>query len=178
MEWRSTYPLLEDAGLETWAIDILGWGFSDLGFVCFSSLKYKFTLQQKYYFLEFVIYLSYSIVPVLERLPPCNAASKRYHLYQVRIVCTAPCDASLYNSSTDFCTAMYVTALEDSHQKTHDTSWTKPWCCSCHRLCSQFSWSCMSFHSLQLSTFTKFFFLICSPYFDIYCNWEMDSVSF
>lgn len=25
------FPLLEEAGLETWAVDILGWGFSDLG---------------------------------------------------------------------------------------------------------------------------------------------------
>lgn len=47
LEWRGTYPLLEEAGLEAWAVDILGWGFSDL-----------------------------------ERLPPCDAASKRYHLYQ------------------------------------------------------------------------------------------------
>ncbi|CAA7039325.1 unnamed protein product [Microthlaspi erraticum] len=31
LEWRYTYPLLEEAGLETWAFDILGWGFSDLG---------------------------------------------------------------------------------------------------------------------------------------------------
>jgi hypothetical protein len=31
LEWRYVYPLLEDAGVETWAIDILGWGFSDLG---------------------------------------------------------------------------------------------------------------------------------------------------
>ena len=23
--------MLEEAGLETWAVDILGWGFSDLG---------------------------------------------------------------------------------------------------------------------------------------------------
>lgn len=30
LEWRCTYPLLEEAGLETWAVDILGWGFSDL----------------------------------------------------------------------------------------------------------------------------------------------------
>ncbi|GAA0184920.1 serine protease [Lithospermum erythrorhizon] len=30
LEWRCTYPLLEEAGLETWAIDVLGWGFSDL----------------------------------------------------------------------------------------------------------------------------------------------------
>ncbi|RVX02633.1 putative hydrolase YugF [Vitis vinifera] len=30
LEWRYTYPLLEEAGLETWAVDILGWGFSDL----------------------------------------------------------------------------------------------------------------------------------------------------
>lgn len=31
LEWRYTLPLLEQAGLETWAVDILGWGFSDLG---------------------------------------------------------------------------------------------------------------------------------------------------
>ncbi|XP_044467641.1 uncharacterized protein LOC123197407 isoform X2 [Mangifera indica] len=47
LEWRSAYPLLEEAGLEAWAVDVLGWGFSDL-----------------------------------EKLPPCDAASKRYHLYQ------------------------------------------------------------------------------------------------
>ncbi|GER51478.1 alpha/beta-Hydrolases superfamily protein [Striga asiatica] len=31
LEWRCTLPLLEEHGLETWAIDVLGWGFSDLG---------------------------------------------------------------------------------------------------------------------------------------------------
>ncbi|KAL5197653.1 hypothetical protein ABZP36_001165 [Zizania latifolia] len=30
LEWRSTYPLLEAAGLEVWAVDVLGWGFSNL----------------------------------------------------------------------------------------------------------------------------------------------------
>ncbi|KAF6171393.1 hypothetical protein GIB67_009534 [Kingdonia uniflora] len=30
LEWRCTYPLIEKAGLVTWAVDILGWGFSDL----------------------------------------------------------------------------------------------------------------------------------------------------
>ncbi|XP_047078237.1 uncharacterized hydrolase YugF-like [Lolium rigidum] len=30
LEWRYTYPLLEEAGLEAWAVDVLGWGFSDL----------------------------------------------------------------------------------------------------------------------------------------------------
>ncbi|XP_072971242.1 alpha/beta hydrolase domain-containing protein VTE7-like isoform X2 [Typha angustifolia] len=30
LEWRYMYPLLEDAGVEAWAVDILGWGFSDL----------------------------------------------------------------------------------------------------------------------------------------------------
>lgn len=30
LEWRRAYPLLEEACLETWAIDVLGWGFSDL----------------------------------------------------------------------------------------------------------------------------------------------------
>lgn len=48
LEWRYTYPLLEQAGLETWAVDILGWGFSDL-----------------------------------EKLPPCDVATKREHMYQL-----------------------------------------------------------------------------------------------
>ncbi|XP_042453270.1 uncharacterized hydrolase YugF-like isoform X1 [Zingiber officinale] len=30
LEWRYSYPLLEDAGINAWAVDILGWGFSDL----------------------------------------------------------------------------------------------------------------------------------------------------
>ncbi|CAL9081205.1 unnamed protein product [Musa acuminata var. zebrina] len=30
LEWRYSYPLLEGAGIDTWAVDILGWGFSDL----------------------------------------------------------------------------------------------------------------------------------------------------
>ncbi|KAF1869276.1 hypothetical protein Lal_00020953 [Lupinus albus] len=30
LEWRYAYPLLEESGFETWAIDILGWGFSNL----------------------------------------------------------------------------------------------------------------------------------------------------
>ncbi|XP_021718396.1 uncharacterized protein LOC110686124 [Chenopodium quinoa] len=30
LEWRCVYPLLEEAGTECWAVDILGWGFSDL----------------------------------------------------------------------------------------------------------------------------------------------------
>ncbi|XP_057810753.1 alpha/beta hydrolase domain-containing protein VTE7 isoform X2 [Salvia miltiorrhiza] len=29
-EWRYGLPLLEEAGFETWAVDVLGWGFSDL----------------------------------------------------------------------------------------------------------------------------------------------------
>ncbi|KAL9260483.1 Alpha/beta hydrolase domain-containing protein [Drosera capensis] len=56
LEWRFVMPLLEEAGLESWAVDILGWGFSDLG-----------------------------KSPVLERnsrRPSCNVASKRSHLYQ------------------------------------------------------------------------------------------------
>ncbi|CAM6098999.1 unnamed protein product [Calypogeia fissa] len=28
LEWRRLYPLLEAGGVETWAIDVLGWGFS------------------------------------------------------------------------------------------------------------------------------------------------------
>ncbi|RZR78517.1 hypothetical protein BHM03_00003912 [Ensete ventricosum] len=33
LEWRYSYPLLEGAGIDTWAVDILGWGFSDLQMV-------------------------------------------------------------------------------------------------------------------------------------------------
>jgi hypothetical protein len=42
LEWRYTYPLLEEAGLEAWAVDILGWGFSNLGMpshICCMSLE-------------------------------------------------------------------------------------------------------------------------------------------
>ncbi|KAK3032565.1 hypothetical protein RJ639_036804 [Escallonia herrerae] len=41
LEWRGSYPLLEDAGLEVWAVDILGWGFSDLEILpsCSASSK-------------------------------------------------------------------------------------------------------------------------------------------
>ncbi|KAL4652860.1 hypothetical protein ACB092_01G261800 [Castanea dentata] len=63
LEWRCTYPLLEEAGLEVWAIDVLGWGFSDL-----------------------------------ERLPPCDAASKRHHLYQVEKLVLI--NASVYAEGT------------------------------------------------------------------------------
>ncbi|KAG2286719.1 hypothetical protein Bca4012_032767 [Brassica carinata] len=48
LEWRRAHPLLEEACLETWAIDVLGWGFSDL-----------------------------------QKLPPCDAASKRHHLFEL-----------------------------------------------------------------------------------------------
>ncbi|XP_075104253.1 alpha/beta hydrolase domain-containing protein VTE7-like isoform X3 [Nicotiana tabacum] len=60
LEWRYTLPMLEEAGLETWAVDILGWGFSDL-----------------------------------ERLPSCDVASKRDHLYQLVLI-----DASVYAEGT------------------------------------------------------------------------------
>lgn len=50
LEWRYSYPLLEEAGLETWAVDILGWGFSDLGWfetqkgICLFSFSSMFFL--------------------------------------------------------------------------------------------------------------------------------------
>jgi hypothetical protein len=43
LEWRYTHPLLEEAGIEAWAVDILGWGFSDLGsFICFFLFLFFF----------------------------------------------------------------------------------------------------------------------------------------
>lgn len=94
LEWRCAYPLLEEAGLEAWAVDVLGWGFSDLGsftclflFVIWSELDFFFLS-----YLSFATNASLFIHPfnhsllVLERRPPCSAASKRHHLYQVSII--------------------------------------------------------------------------------------------
>ncbi|KAI3516594.1 hypothetical protein L1887_15515 [Cichorium endivia] len=41
LEWRYALPLLEQAGLETWAIDILGWGFNNLENLPFCSVDSK-----------------------------------------------------------------------------------------------------------------------------------------
>jgi hypothetical protein len=35
LEWRHTYPKLEKEGIECWAVDILGWGFSCTGMSVF-----------------------------------------------------------------------------------------------------------------------------------------------
>lgn len=48
LEWRYTLPLLEEAGLETWAVDILGWGFSDLGILFCSSTFAIFIFQKDF----------------------------------------------------------------------------------------------------------------------------------
>lgn len=49
LEWRYGYPLLEESGFETWAVDILGWGFSDLGvfyyFACCVLFIYPFLFE-------------------------------------------------------------------------------------------------------------------------------------
>ena len=39
--------MLEDAGLETWAVDILGWGFSDLGMLYLVIAFSQFFIFQK-----------------------------------------------------------------------------------------------------------------------------------
>ncbi|KAG5010902.1 hypothetical protein JHK87_019417 [Glycine soja] len=44
LEWRYTYSLLEEAGFETWAVDILGWGFSDLAMLYYFSYVEKLVL--------------------------------------------------------------------------------------------------------------------------------------
>lgn len=46
LEWRYTYPLLEEAGLEAWAVDVLGWGFSDLGSLIYlNRISYIFHIN-------------------------------------------------------------------------------------------------------------------------------------
>lgn len=56
LEWRYAYPLLEAAGVEAWAVDVLGWGFSAL--------------------------LPRGGSPVPQLLT-CNVAAKREHLYEL-----------------------------------------------------------------------------------------------
>ncbi|CAN1314087.1 Uncharacterized hydrolase YugF [Linum perenne] len=52
LEWRYTFPQLEAAGLEAWAVDVLGWGFSDLGFssvlLLFHSVVYELQLWKSH----------------------------------------------------------------------------------------------------------------------------------
>jgi hypothetical protein len=79
LEWRYTYPLLEEAGIETWAIDILGWGFSDLGLLHYFSYVM---------FIPFSLHFShvfFSLIYTSEKLPSCDVVSKREHFYQVHV---------------------------------------------------------------------------------------------
>lgn len=77
LEWRYTYPLLEEAGLETWAIDILGWGFSDLGLYQYISCVIC---------VPFSLHFSHAFFYPSAKLPSCDVVSKREHFYQV-LVC-------------------------------------------------------------------------------------------
>jgi len=55
LEWRYTYPLLEEAGIETWAFDILGWGFSDLGlfhYFSYVTMFIPFSLHFRHVFFS------------------------------------------------------------------------------------------------------------------------------
>lgn len=80
--------MLEEAGLEAWAVDILGWGFSDLGYNSFYVI-YVFTLTLNFYIRcpstkqHLLKHEHHCLLLVVENRPPCDVASKRYHLYQV-----------------------------------------------------------------------------------------------
>ncbi|XP_078430200.1 alpha/beta-Hydrolases superfamily protein [Wolffia australiana] len=50
LEWRYAYPLLESYGLEAWALDVLGWGFSDLEPLPPSSLTVAAKREHLYQF--------------------------------------------------------------------------------------------------------------------------------
>ncbi|PWA81659.1 Alpha/beta hydrolase fold-1 [Artemisia annua] len=41
LEWRYTLPLLEQAGFEAWAVDILGWGFNNLEMLPLCNVEAK-----------------------------------------------------------------------------------------------------------------------------------------
>ncbi|KZV42379.1 hypothetical protein F511_40705 [Dorcoceras hygrometricum] len=56
LEWRYALPLLEEAGLETWAFDVLGWGFSDLGKFSLPPLPSYFLKSQSHAALLTVCY--------------------------------------------------------------------------------------------------------------------------
>lgn len=76
LEWRYTYPLLEGAGLETWAIDILGWGFSDLGeLLCLFSWPNVLSIQ--------VSLCSTSCFKVLSYSFACEKNNFRHAMWQI-----------------------------------------------------------------------------------------------
>ncbi|GAB2231279.1 hypothetical protein Droror1_Dr00027568 [Drosera rotundifolia] len=47
LEWRFVLPLLEEAGLESWVVDILGWGFSDLATIFGNALRLESLKPEK-----------------------------------------------------------------------------------------------------------------------------------
>lgn len=86
LEWRYTLSLLEQAGLETWALDILGWGFNNLGCL-FSDFCIHIYNKTKVDLRINVTFFSFLVVslPLSETLPLCNVESKRDHLFQVTL---------------------------------------------------------------------------------------------
>ncbi|CAI0390761.1 unnamed protein product [Linum tenue] len=91
LEWRYALPQLEEAGLEAWAVDVLGWGFSDLGLFCISSIllcmgsTFNVGEQQLTTLFVFLLFASIfgTLMEFLEKLPPCNVQTKREHLHQL-----------------------------------------------------------------------------------------------
>ena len=81
LEWRYVLPLLEESGIETWAIDILGWGFSDLGL--FYYFSYCMLLLSALFMRFLTCFLLFFFFYSSEKLPPCDVVSKRDHFYQV-----------------------------------------------------------------------------------------------
>ena len=66
--------------METWAVDILGWGFSDLGWFFSFSPSVLFLICILIILLGLLKRVSLRIP---ERLPSCDVVSKRNHLYEV-----------------------------------------------------------------------------------------------
>ncbi|RWW53702.1 hypothetical protein BHE74_00039797 [Ensete ventricosum] len=101
LEWRYSYPLLEGAGIDTWAVDILGWGFSDLQMVppCNVAAKREHLYQ---------VGRLHCLQPWWEDATVDFMLSGGYdvgnHVKQVRdISVSQPCPAAVTRSALNYC---------------------------------------------------------------------------
>lgn len=131
LEWSSSYPFLEKAGFETWAIDVLGWGFSDLG------SNYIHAISVDSYLLVICFSCFYPICS------NCfSFCARKSSLLWCRFQAPSPLSGSLMvfpalaTKSVKFsaaisvlwqlnqCSVFEILAMEILHKKTDDISWT------------------------------------------------------
>lgn len=67
LEWRRLIPLLEAGGVETWAVDILGWGFSNTGEISHSRCGWGPFLGVFFFSLSHSIRSAYAVGMLVQK---------------------------------------------------------------------------------------------------------------